>query len=293
MTVDAGTTFYLATNVGPITYELDNTSTVDGAGTVAFQNLPMVTMDGTYDITGGTELYNSTVTFDADATLTDLGSDLNLQGSTLTIASGQPLSFATLEITGSDVTGGGGGTLTVTDSIDWYGGTLSGFSALVIPSGASLALGQPGGGYTDTLQGAELCNTGAVTISGYQGNATLELDSGASVDNLASGTFTVAGATSIQGDGASGEAFTNAGTLVSDPSNGQFVFIGVPFTQAGAGSTQAGSGYFTFLDGGTISGSVAVCADAQVGFGGTGSYALDSSSTLSGAGVVGISAGDR
>ncbi len=245
VTVDAGTTFYLATNVGPITYELDNTSTVDGAGTVAFQNLPMVTMDGTYDITGGTELYNSTVTFDADATLTDLGSDLNLQGSTLTIASGQPLSFATLEITGSDVTGGGGGTLTVTGSMSWYGGTLSGFAALIVPQAASLAMAPNNAGTTEVLDGTALENAGTTTLGGYYGQYGLELESGAFVDCQAGASLTITGSTFINGDGGAGEVFTNAGSLVVDPFDDYNTTINVPFTQTASGTTEVQAGALT------------------------------------------------
>ena len=125
-------------------------------------------MDGSYDIAAQTQIDSSTVIFDADATITDLGSDLELSSADLSIASGQSFSFATVGIYFSSLTGGGG-TLTVTGSMTWNGGTISGFSSLIIPSGASLALGYYRAGYIDTLQGVPLQNDGTTTLGGVYG----------------------------------------------------------------------------------------------------------------------------
>ncbi|MGO9923386.1 MAG: Ig-like domain repeat protein [Isosphaeraceae bacterium] len=210
-------------------------------------------------------------------------------GPALSIASGQPFSIPNLGLYDDASLTGGGGSLTVTGSMTWQNGTISGFSSLAIASGASLTLGQPGGSYTDTLQGVQLSNAGAVTISGYQGGAALQLDSGASVDNLAGGTFTAAGSMSIQGDGAPGEAFTNEGTLVYDPADSGYSPINLVFDQAGTGSTEVDAGTLALGVGGTIDGTMTVDADATLYFE-EGIFELVSTSNVQGAGTVAVAA---
>ena len=104
----------------------------------------VMTEDGIYDLEGETQTTGgSTLTFNSDATITDLGSDLEIYyGSTVNIASGQSFSIASVLFSdGGGTLNGGGGSLTVTGSMTWGGGTVSGFSTLAIAAGASLTLG--------------------------------------------------------------------------------------------------------------------------------------------------------
>ena len=99
----------------------------------------VMTEDGTYDLGGETQATGGgTLTFNSDATITDLGSDLEIYyGSTVNIASGQSFSIASVLFSnGGGTLTGGGGSLTVTGSMTWGGGTISGFSTLTIAAGA-------------------------------------------------------------------------------------------------------------------------------------------------------------
>ena len=82
---------------GPPAYEFGSASSISGTGTVAVAGTVM-TEDGTYDLGGETQVTGGgTLTFNSDATITDLGSDLEIYyGSTVNIASGQSFSIASV-----------------------------------------------------------------------------------------------------------------------------------------------------------------------------------------------------
>ena len=131
-----------------------------------------MTEDGTYDLGGETQATGGgTLTFNSDATITDLGSDLEIYyGSTVNIASGQSFSIASVLFSnGGGTLIGGGGSLTVTGSMTWGGGTISGFSTLTIAAGASLTLGDPSSADTEVLDGVTLDNAGSTTLAGSPG----------------------------------------------------------------------------------------------------------------------------
>ena len=125
-------------------------------------------MNGLYDIAGLTLIGSgSTVLFNGDATIQDLGSSLLLSTSTLDIASSQSFSLTTLGVNQSTLTGGGAGDLTVTGSITWDGGTISGFETLTIPSQATLTLSDTidDVGLTLNNYGTTIWNGGNVNLS--------------------------------------------------------------------------------------------------------------------------------
>ncbi len=128
-----------------------------------------MTEDGSYDVSGSTELNDpeADVTFEADATIADLGSDLRISGgATLDIQTHQSFSFTSLGISQGTLTGAASDNLTVTGSMTWVGGTISGFGTLSIAGGAALALGGGNFSYVDeTLDGVALDNAGAASFS--------------------------------------------------------------------------------------------------------------------------------
>ena len=91
------------------------------------------------------------------APIADLGAGLEVVVATLDIATDQSFTFNNLYDSGGVLTGGGGD-LTVTGSMNWDGGTISGFGTLTIASGASLSL------WDVTLDGVTLDNAGAATL---------------------------------------------------------------------------------------------------------------------------------
>ncbi len=210
---------------------------------------------------GGVTVTHSSSASDAVNSLT-----IPVSGVTLNLSNGSLALSADSDIAGSLTMSGGTlsttGTLTVTGTMDWTGGTILGGGTLSIPAGATLTLGDPSAADTETLDGVALDNAGALTL--YAG--ALELDSGASLDNQATGTVTIAEAMNIVGDGSPDEAFTNAGTFIFDPSGRGY--ITVVFDQAATGSTTIEEGTLilgtSILNGGqTISGLVTVDAGAR------------------------------
>src|SRR5208283_5238123 len=182
ITVSMGTVLELD---GPLAYEYESASSVGGAGTLAVVGTVM-TEDGTYDLGGETQVtQGGTLTFNSDATITDLGTDLSIYypTSTVTINSSQSFSFETLWVEGT--LNGGGGDLTITGSMTWNGGAISGFGTLSIPAAATLTLGDPGAADTEVLNGVSLKNAGSATLAGLFGHGSggLSLQSGASVEN--------------------------------------------------------------------------------------------------------------
>ncbi len=121
---------------GP-SFTFSPSSSIDTAGGVALA-AATVTVAGAYDVATSTqiagEFVGTVATFTAP--ISDLGSDLE-NGGTLNLP-GQSFSVATLENSGT-INGGGGASLTVTGSMTWTGGTITGFGSLDIPGGATLA----------------------------------------------------------------------------------------------------------------------------------------------------------
>ena len=195
ITVDTGATLYLGSTGS---YALDSSSSISGAGNVEAIG-PAVTDDGVYNISGTTVTSVGSLTFNSDATITDLGSDLVVSTSSLNIASNQSFDLTTLVINGGTLNGGGSGALLVTGSMTWDEGTVSGFETLTISSQATLTLGDVNDDApTDLLVGLTLNNFGTAIweSSGYSTNlngvdgAAFNNEPGASLDlQLAGGNL--------------------------------------------------------------------------------------------------------
>jgi hypothetical protein len=242
ITVAAGTTLYLGNAPSTqVSLSLDSSSSISGAGSVVVGG-PSVTEDGTYNVSGSTGIYSSLFVFNADATIQDLGSNLSVSTSTLTIASSQSLSFTTVEIYQSTVSGGGNGAMTVTGTVSWVGGTLSGFGSLSIPAASTLNLGQQGAQVSEVLDGVTLDNAGTATLSdiGYPSDYSLGLQNGAGVDNQAGGSFTFLTSAVIISGGA-GTFFENAGMSIDAAGAGSDTFINAPFSNSGSVTVQQGT----------------------------------------------------
>jgi hypothetical protein len=228
--VDSGATADFA---GP--FALGSSSSVSGAGSVAFGRYFIantnVTIDGSYDVAGGTADTYGSATFAQSATIHDLGSDLDVYAATLDLDTAQSFSFATVTVTAGSSVDGGGGDLTVTDSMTWDNGLIAGFGTLTISSPATLSLDGP-----ESLDGVALDNHGTATWSGgtisAADGAVFNNEPGATFDAQSDDTFgwnqtgavpifnNLAGATFIKsgGTGPSGTymglVFNNNGTVI-------------------------------------------------------------------------------
>ena len=116
-----------------------------------------------------------------------MGGTLNLPGQSFSFTS---LSVGAGNYPGCLLNGEGGASVTVTGSMTWNGGSITGFGTLNIADGATLVIS----GYqnAETLDGVVLENAGTATMASTNSDARtigLALENGAGIDNQATGTF--------------------------------------------------------------------------------------------------------
>ncbi len=157
----SGATGSLIYFYGPA-YTLDASSNVTSAGTVLFEDVAAVTINGTYDVSGSTQVDSGTVTFTGP--IADLGSDLNLYDGMVDITTAQSLRLTSVEMYGGTLSGAGTGELTVTGSMSWNFGTIASLGTLTMASGATLELGGLRGSL-ETLDATTLDNAGTATLT--------------------------------------------------------------------------------------------------------------------------------
>ena len=264
-------------------------SILSTAGSVALYSTE-VTESGAYDVTTSTMVGGGTVTFSAP--IADVGNDLT-NGGTIDLP-GQSFSLSTLENSGT-INGGGGASLTVTSSMSWGGGTITGFGLLAIADGSSLSItGDPGS--VLALDGVVLDNAGTATISLAGGCCGFELalEDGAGIDNEATGSFSFSSEFTyttqvlITSDG-SATYFENEGSLVQGnlAAPGYPMIIEPAFTQTSSGTTSVLTGQMMFTGGGTVSGTISGAEGTTLIFGGS-SFTFGADSILSTAGSVAL-----
>ncbi len=298
----AGTNLYFDGNT--ITFSAD--SSIDTGGSVTFYPGAVVTEAGDYDVSQATTVYyDTTVTFTAP--IAGLGSDLNDAG--ILNLPGQSFSFSELTVNypgpATILNGGGGASVTVTGSMIWGGGTITGFGALDIANGATLDIG----GYGDnaeTLDGVVLENAGAATLAATNSDARtvgLALENGAGIDNQATGTFSFPTNYSLPSNAQitsddSATFFNNEGTLIQPAANAGATTIAPAFTQADSGTTSVQAGSMSVADVGTVNGSITGAAGTNLYFDGSAiTFSADSSIDTGGSvtfypGAVATEAGD-
>ncbi len=282
VTVDGGATVDFA---GP--FELGSSSSISGAGSVAFGRYfitdTSATIDGAFNVSGGTSVGYGSATFADDATIDNLGANLEISTSNgaLNIASSQSFAITTLSIEEGTLSGDGGD-ITVTGSTTWDGGTISGFGTVTCAGGLTLIGPSDQNDAIDDLDGVTLDNAGAASVI----DSRLSLNDGAVIDNEPGGSFTIesysSGELSPISSDATDTAFINHGTFLDAANN--ILDVSVAFDQAAIGSIEVQAGYLSLLDGGTIDGAVTVDGGATVDF--AGPFELGSSSSISGAGSV-------
>jgi len=275
---------------------LDTSSSLTSAGIVYIE--APVTVEGNYDVTGSTQ-DNGRLTFTAP--VTDLGTDLDLLG-TLDIATAQSFDLASLEVTGGSLIGPGSGGLTVTGSMTWNGGVISGLGTLTVASGAVLSAGGSRG-FMEILDATTLDIAGTATLTSADSLACgIDVIDSAGIDIQSGGSFTIQDAYDsvyISSD-SSPTFFTNEGSLVwagSPSSNPTLIFtLGSPnfsqiqstsFKETSTGSMAVGGGYLQFDGTESISGSVSASARSMLFFNGP-STTFDGSSNVTSAGTVAL-----
>ena len=223
--------------------------------------LPGPSDDAVIAVSGITVTHASSAS-DSVSSLTIPASDaiLAISNGSLSIASSSSIS-GNLSISGGTLNVSA--SLTVGGATTWSSGTITG-SGAVTCAGALTLLGDgdPIHPAIEDLDGATLDNAGAASAT-Y--GSLLYLSDGGVFDNRPGASFTVevypfSGEFGpITSDG-SQTAFINEGTFIDDAND--TLDISVPFDQTATGATQVQAGFLSLLDGGSISGPVAVDASA-------------------------------
>jgi hypothetical protein len=225
------------------------------------------TSSGNFSIAAGSsvKLSQGIFTF-TGGTATDSGS-ISAAGATLLVQS--PVTFQNLSLTSGSVAGTG--TLFVTGTMSWTGGTMSGAGFTTIRASAALSISEAG---QKMLSRRTLNNSGTVTWTDAGG---LTLSDGAAVHNLAGGLFDVRNDQPIDGGTTQG-TFTNTGTLRKSGGSGTTtVADNVALTNTGTVDVGSGTlfvGDLTNLSGTTLTGGTFVVSSTlEVGNGDLGTLA--------------------
>jgi hypothetical protein len=239
---------------GTLDYTLTATSSVTGAGEVDFE-MGTTTVNGTFNM--ATVRIDATADFEHDASVGVVG----LFVGTLT----------------------GSANVTVTRTLSWQGGTMSGTGTTTIAPGATVDL-RPFFG--TRFDGRTLDNAGVTTWSTlFTGPFTIS--GGATWINRATALFDVQGDGTISDQGIGG-SFINAGTVRKSVGTGVFALpAGVEFDNTGTVRVQNGT--LLIKGPGTNAGHITVDGPATLDL--RGNYTLADNSVIDGAGIVSFSAG--
>ena len=183
--------------------------------------------------------------------------------------------FTTSNVELSSGSVSGNGTLSVTGSLSWTGGTMTGAGATVVTSGGTLSIT---GNFDKSIDQRVLTNAGTATWTGIGG---LRLSNGAALNNA--GTFTAQSDASIVWNGGATMQVTNSGTFVKTGTTGTTTF-GANIGLANTGTVDVQSGTLTIGGGGASSGTFNTSAGAVISFS-NGTYTLNSGTAFTGAGV--------
>jgi uncharacterized repeat protein (TIGR01451 family) len=185
---------------------------------------------------------------------------LNVSGGTLTLNGASTVQGAT-NLSGGTLSGGGN--VTLTGSLTWTGGTMSGAGVINANGGMNIPSGQP---FLDTRT---LNVSGATTFGSSTTSASLVMQNGAVINNLAGATWSIVNGngSAIFLNGATTGTFNNAGTF--QMTGGISDTVSVTFNNTGTVNANSGTLAFTGVfnensssttraNGGKISSSTAI-----------------------------------
>jgi acyl CoA:acetate/3-ketoacid CoA transferase alpha subunit len=232
-----------------------------------------ITNGGTYTVTvpAGTTATAASVTVGGPGGTQTLAIDR----ATLTLSEASVInSNGQLDLLVSQSVVTGAGNLTVSGTLNWANGTISGTGAMSVVSGGMLAIGSGGVTLARTLN-----NSGSVTWDG--GNLTFS--TGATINNLASGTIDITADGHL--NGAATTPINNSG-LFRQTAGTVNTIITAPFNNSGDLRVLAAT--LSLNLGGTHTGTFSNAPGTTVNFSG-GSHVLDAGSVITGEGSLSLS----
>lgn len=238
-------------------HSFSGASKFNGAGKMRF-NGASVTIGGTYDITGITEVNAGGVGFNGP--VNNIGAQLNVNGGAATFSTGT-ISAATVNLNNGTLTGNAN--MTVNNALNWKAGFLSGNGTTTVPPSGLLNLS---GAAAKTLQNRTLENRGRAT---WSDSGRIILTDGTTLSNGAGGVFYIQNDSIAAWSGsATRPVFSNLGTVYKYQTSGTTIFSEVAFNNSGlvdlrTGTLACNGGYTqtngsTELNGGALSGNKTV-----------------------------------
>lgn len=248
----------------------NGTFTINAGATLRFQGTTHTLADGSH--IGGA----GNLTVAGTSTVVNLDGKYVVTGQT-TFSGGIVNLNNQLEIPNLTVSGGvmqGSSNITVTNVLSWTGGTIGGSGILTAPAGITFTIG----GLSKTLNGRILNN---YTHAIWAGATQIQVEGGATINNLPTATWEIQSDTSIS-SGTGGGTFNNQGLLLKSIGTGT-TNIDIPLHNVGSIAVQSGT---LLLDAnGTHTGTFDVTAGATLRFDGV-SHTLEPVSAINGAGNV-------
>jgi RHS repeat-associated protein len=221
-------TFEKTSGESNVSVDFENQGTIDAAaGKISFAS------ERTVVLTNGSKLEGSILFSGASVTGYDFSvpsGTLTLRGGTLTIPSGSSATVGNLLMNGGNLAGAG--KLTISGSLTWEEGTMSGVGTTVLPGGSSTIVDR-GEVY---LYERKLVSEGGFTIS----KGLILMKDGALIENT--GTFTVNAESSVLiclESGCSGVLFVNDGLF--QKTEGESSSVEMPFENQGIIQAVTGS----------------------------------------------------
>jgi uncharacterized repeat protein (TIGR01451 family) len=207
---------------------------------------------GAYAITSVLTLTSGTFTVASTSTVTGAGT-LAINGATADISSGANVTWPNVNLNAGTIAGAG--TLHVSGTFNWLGGTIGGSGPRVLDSTSTPTIGCA----TCTLDGAALQLQASATFSG----SALVFSNGASLTIDPGKTLSVSNDGDVTNGGGAASAIINNGTLIKNGGTGNSTFEPAVNSTGTVGVT---TGVFAFAGGGTNSGSFNITAPGNLSF---------------------------
>jgi len=220
-------------NLSSGNFTFSPSSSVTGSGTVILN--AATTVAGSYDLqTGTTKIPNTFVMVNFTSPVTSVGSTLLIDGF-VNFSGGMPITVGTLSLT-TFGTLTGSDDVTVTSSLSWKAGMMSGSGSTIVAAGGSLMIA---GSFSSNLVGRNFRNDGTAS---WVGSGGITLTDGSVFTNT--GTFTDQDNHTLSGNGGT---FNNLGTFIKAVNAGVTTISNNIFF-ANSGSVQVQDGKLSFAE---------------------------------------------
>ena len=267
VTANSGTVSLNGGGSGTAAYSAGSGAKLEfGGGTFALNS-------GTVISGAGTAVFNATVNLNSGA---KISSGMEVDGGTTTLTTGQINTVLSLTLNGGTLTGTD--TLTVAGLTTWQNATMSGTGITNANGGISM----PPAFQTQDTRTVNVGGTSTFGSSG--GGANYVMLNGATLNVKTGAVWNIVNDGVVENNGGTTPVINNAGTFEKTAGTGT-TNVGVTFNNNTGGTVTANSGTVSLNGGGSGTAAYSAGSGAKLQFGG-GTFALNSGTVISGAGMA-------